>query len=62
MAPRKPEIELYDTQADPHEVRNLASDPAQRNRVRQMGRILDDWMKSTADRGGEEETEAAMAL
>lgn len=62
MAPRKPDIELYDTQADPHEVRNLASDPAQRGRVQRMGRILEDWMKATADRGGEEETEAAMAL
>lgn len=62
MAARKPDIELYDTQADPHEVRNLAGDPAQRSRVADMGRLLDRWMRATADRGGEEETEAAMAL
>lgn len=62
MAPRKPEIELYDTHADPHEVRNLAGEPGQRERVRTMGAILDRWMKETADRGGEPETEAAMAL
>ncbi len=62
MAARKPEIEFYDTRTDPHEVRNLAADPAQRGRVQAMGRLLDQWMEDTADRGGEEETEAAMAL
>ena len=62
MVPRKPEIELYDTQTDPHEVRNLAADPAQRGRVQRMGKLLDEWMKATGDRGGEQESEAAMAL
>jgi len=62
MAPRKPDLELYDTRTDPHEVRNLAADPAQKSRLQRMGAILDQWMKDTADRGGEPETEEAMAL
>jgi N-sulfoglucosamine sulfohydrolase len=62
MAPRKPEFELYDTQTDPHEVRNLAASPAHKPRLQRMNAILEQWMKTTADRGGEEETEEAMAL
>ena len=32
--------ELYDHQSDPHEWRNLASDPAQENVVREMKQLL----------------------
>lgn len=51
LQPRKPEVELYDTLADPFEVRNLAQDPAHRSRVESMSAMLDRWMKESGDRG-----------
>lgn len=41
--------ELYDLKADPYELRNLAADPAQAGRLKEMGARLDDWMKSQGD-------------
>jgi N-sulfoglucosamine sulfohydrolase len=49
--PEKPEQELYDTQSDPHEIHNLAADPAQAERVKTMRATLDDWMKRVGDLG-----------
>jgi uncharacterized sulfatase len=51
FAPRKPAEELYDTDIDPHEVTNLADDPAQRARLEAMRAELDRWMKETGDLG-----------
>jgi hypothetical protein len=51
MQPRKPEIEFYDTQSDPHEVNNLAGSPAYRAQVTQFGRLLDRWIAETNDQG-----------
>ena len=62
MAARKPDVEFYDVQADPHEVRNLASDPAQRQRVAEFAGRLDRWMKETGDRGGEPESAEASVI
>jgi len=50
VAPR-PVEELYDLQADPHETVNLAGDPAHRERLVKMRRILHDWMEETRDPG-----------
>jgi arylsulfatase A-like enzyme len=50
LAPRKPEVELYDTQSDPFEVRNLAA--SQPKLATEYGPLLDQWMKETSDRGG----------
>ncbi|MEM6472771.1 MAG: sulfatase, partial [Planctomycetota bacterium] len=46
--PKAPEA-LYDLKADPHEVNNLAADPDQKSRLRQMREQLDDRLKSMAD-------------
>ncbi|MGH9657637.1 MAG: sulfatase family protein, partial [Bryobacteraceae bacterium] len=52
MQARRPEIEFYDTQEDPHEIRNLAGRPEHRARIAEFGRRLDAWMKETGDQGG----------
>lgn len=53
MAPRRPEEELYDLEADPHEVRNLAAspDPGHQSVRRRLAAVLDRWIEDTADRG-----------
>ncbi len=47
----KPVIELFDTQADPWHVSNLAGDPAHRERIDALSRDLDQWMIDTRDTG-----------
>ena len=49
VAPRAAE-ELYDTEADPHELRNLAADPSQAAVVADLRGALDAWRAETADR------------
>jgi hypothetical protein len=49
--PQKPQEELYDTQADPHEVQNLANAPEHRKRLEQMRSALAKWMDDTKDLG-----------
>ncbi len=51
LAPRRPAEELYDLQADPHETRNLAGDPAHRRTLEQMRALLDGWIRQTGDQG-----------
>jgi arylsulfatase A-like enzyme len=41
--------ELYDLDADPGELRNLARDPGGAAERARLGRELDDWMRRTAD-------------
>ncbi|NJN05230.1 MAG: sulfatase [Rhodobacteraceae bacterium] len=45
----RPAVELYDMRADPHEQRNLASDPAQAARVKELRARLEAWMKQQGD-------------
>ncbi|MCC6490751.1 MAG: sulfatase [Candidatus Hydrogenedentes bacterium] len=60
MAPRKPDVELYDLQSDPHEVNNLAARPEHRKRVADMDRRLQAWLKQMDDKGAiPEKPEAA---
>jgi len=47
----KPAEELYDTQADPHEVVNLAGDPAHAADLARLRTALDDWIQRTGDLG-----------
>ena len=47
----KPVRELYDTDADPHNVNNLADDPNCVKIVDRMQKALDEWMKSIGDVG-----------
>lgn len=47
----RPAVELYDLQADPWELNNLASDPAQAERIATMRTALEAWMEQQGDRG-----------
>jgi uncharacterized sulfatase len=51
MADSKPEEELYDTAADPHELNNLAADPKYREILIRMRRAHLDWVADTRDVG-----------
>ena len=48
-----PSEELYDTQADPHEIRDLSQSPAPEHReaLARLRAALDTWMAETGDRG-----------
>ena len=48
FAKPRPAEELYDTVADPHEMRNLAGDPRYADILAEHRRALDDWSKRTA--------------
>ncbi|MCH2186072.1 sulfatase-like hydrolase/transferase, partial [Myxococcota bacterium] len=43
--------ELFDTLSDPHEILNLAQDPDQASRMREMRAALDDWLSQEEDLG-----------
>ena len=47
-APR-PAIEVYDLEADPHELVNLAGRPEAERIARQLSRVLDAWIEETED-------------
>jgi uncharacterized sulfatase len=51
MAPTKPPEELYDSESDPHEVRNLAGDPAHAGVLARMRGELRRWMLEIRDLG-----------
>jgi arylsulfatase A-like enzyme len=50
-APRKPDVEFYDTQSDPFEVKNLAKSPQHKKLVADFGKRLDNWLKEMDDKG-----------
>jgi uncharacterized sulfatase len=50
-ADTKPVEELYDLQNDPHEIRNLAADPEQANKLSEMRAALADWQNEVGDIG-----------
>ena len=56
-APTKPKEELYDTQTDPHEVKNLADSSTHQEKLKELRTALDKWMAETKDLGGVPETE-----
>lgn len=49
--PTKPVEELYDNQADPHQVQNLAGDPAYRETLKRLRGECLRWMHQTHDLG-----------
>lgn len=57
MADRRPPEELYDRRADPHQIRNLAGDPAYREKLEEMRAALDGWLASIDDYGFMSEAE-----
>ena len=48
---KRPPEELYDCEADPHQIDNLAENPAYRDILEQMRKVLDDWRRDTGDMG-----------
>lgn len=50
-ADRKPIEELYDIQADPHEVNNLAAVPAHAPVLRELRALIDEWITLAGDQG-----------
>ena len=54
-ADHKPVEELYDTQTDRWEVKNLASDPAHQDRLLSMRKLLDNWIAEIGDKGDQME-------
>ena len=51
FSPTRPAEELYDTQADTFQVKNLAADPAHAAKLAELRGRLDRWMEETDDRG-----------
>jgi N-sulfoglucosamine sulfohydrolase len=45
----RPEFELYDLESDPHEVVNLASDPAHAETLARMQSQIREWQRQTKD-------------
>lgn len=50
-APRKPVEEFYDTEADPHQIHNLADAPEQQERIQRFRTRLDAWILGSRDLG-----------
>lgn len=48
---KRPAEELYDTRTDPHEIDNLAADPACETELERLRAALDDWQREVGDLG-----------
>jgi N-sulfoglucosamine sulfohydrolase len=51
MQSRKPEWELYDVKADPHEIHNLAGSPNHQRTFRDLRTRLERWIEDSNDHG-----------
>jgi hypothetical protein len=51
MRTSRPVEELFDTSADPHQIRNLAADPAHRATLERMRQAVTAWMARINDQG-----------
>ena len=51
MQPQKPVEELYDLKKDPHEINNLAGDPAYRTTLETLRAVHLQWVQDTKDLG-----------
>jgi arylsulfatase A-like enzyme len=58
FTPTRPAEELYDLESDPHEIDNLAGDPAHTETLAMLRKRLDDWMETTGDQGRQPEPAA----
>lgn len=54
-APERPPEELFDLQADPYEMTNLAKDPSHAETLREMRALLQTWIEETGDQGQQPE-------
>lgn len=55
MAESRPKEELYDVQADPHNLHNLAEDPAYADTLKDLRKTLKKWIAKSGDRGEKSE-------
>jgi arylsulfatase A-like enzyme len=51
LAKTKPQEELYDLQADPHEISNLAQSQEHQKALNELRALLDEWIADTEDKG-----------
>jgi len=51
FAPNRPTEELYDTEADPDELRNLAADPEFGDELKRLRGAVDEWIDDVGDWG-----------
>lgn len=51
MVDRRPAEELYDLEADPYEMHNLADDPRYHNIKQRLSRALEEWIVESRDTG-----------
>ncbi|MBN1348775.1 sulfatase-like hydrolase/transferase [candidate division KSB1 bacterium] len=58
----KPVEELYDIIADPHEIRNLADDPAYQAQLERLRGLLETWQTETGDLGNLPEAEMVQKM
>ncbi|MDP7278628.1 MAG: sulfatase [Candidatus Poribacteria bacterium] len=56
----RPDEELYDLEADPHETINLADDPAYAEVLVEHRQILENWVEETDDQGQYPESDAGL--
>lgn len=56
---QRPAQQLYHTAADPYELKNLAKDPAQQQRLNRMSAELDNWLREQGDPGLPQDTHEA---
>ena len=56
MADTRPAEELYDLRSDPHEMKNLAGDPAYAKKLTELRKELNQWIKATNDQGAVDES------
>ena len=52
-APQMPPEELYDTEADPHETKNLVDSPEHKALLQRLRAELESWIKDSNDQGRE---------
>jgi N-sulfoglucosamine sulfohydrolase len=62
MRSSRPPEELYDVRADPHQVRDLAEDPAHRATLEAMRHALEAWMARIGDQGLMNEAELVQRM
>ena len=60
FGPEKPSEELYDLENDPHEIHNLAEDPAFQKELEEHRTMLKDWIAETGDQGQATESDAGL--
>jgi arylsulfatase A-like enzyme len=62
VSEKRPAEELYDLAADPHEIMNLAGDPAHAGTLKKMQAILEHWMEESGDQGRTPESDASLKI